>query len=207
MNEFKKTVFTGFLSVLIFGVIYFTYFLTHQAEFAKQNQLNILLSGQKSSAVLGLDIKSSGCVVRGSLPDQDCTPGAVFSDATVEEICVSGYTKTVRNVPVSLKREVYREYDFAYPPPYGSFEADHLIPLALGGSNDIANLWPEAADPRPGFKEKDVVENYLHEEVCGRRINLGVAQEMIAKNWLLIYENLSPRTIAQIKSRYKSWAN
>ena len=31
--------------------------------------------------------------------------------------------------------------------------------LELGGSNDIKNLWPEAALPTPGFHEKDAVED------------------------------------------------
>ena len=29
----------------------------------------------------------------------------------------------------------------------------------------IANLWPEPADPRPAFHEKDQVENTLHDQV------------------------------------------
>ncbi len=42
-------------------------------------------------------------------------------------------------------------------------EVDHLTPLEdltpleVGGSNDLANQWPEAAEPRPGFHEKDQV--------------------------------------------------
>ena len=60
---------------------------------------------------------------------------------------------------------------------------DHLVPLELGGSNDIGNLWPEVAEPRPGFHEKDKVENYLHEQVCSGAISLKQAQAEIAGNW------------------------
>lgn len=42
---------------------------------------------------------------------------------------------------------------------------------APGGSNNIANLWPEAASPKPGFHEKDQVENYLHDQVCSGAIS------------------------------------
>jgi len=55
-------------------------------------------------------------------------------------------------------RAVYGEYGIATHRPY-QYEVDHLISLELGGSNAIANLWPEAALPKPGFHQKDAVEN------------------------------------------------
>ena len=58
------------------------------------------------------------------------------------------------------------------------------MPLEIGGSNDIANLWPEAAAPRPGFHEKDQVENYLRAQVCAGTMGLAQAQRAIATNWL-----------------------
>ena len=57
---------------------------------------------------------------------------------------------------------------------------DHLIPLELGGSNAILNLWPETP---PGFHEKDKVENRLHKEVCAGRMTIEAAQILIAKDW------------------------
>ncbi len=152
-------------------------------------------------------LKSSNCQVKGILPDGACTPGAIFEDAAIEKICVPGYTKTVRNVSTDLKKRIYANYAISYPQPRGSFEVDHLIPLALGGNNDPANLWPEAASPIPGFKEKDVVEIYLQEEVCAGRLNLKAAQIKIAEDWYQIYKNLSPEQIKTIKGKYKNWAN
>ncbi|MBU6414931.1 ComEC/Rec2 family competence protein [Patescibacteria group bacterium] len=146
--------------------------------------------------------KSGGCVPRNFLSDQACTPGAVFQNATADAICFRGYTKTVRNVPTNLRKKVYGEYGVPYPQPRGAYEVDHLIPLALGGSNDIANLWTEAAEPVPGFHEKDLVEVYLQEEVCGGRVALPSAQKQIAENWLAIYNNLSPEQIAALKQKY-----
>src|SRR6266487_7173563 len=104
----------------------------------------------------GRQTKTSGCVAHGGLPDSACTPGAIFPNATLQEICRSGYTKTVRNVPVSEKDQVYAEYGIFHHSS-GQYEVDHLIPLELGGSNDISNLWPEAASPQPGFHQKDKV--------------------------------------------------
>ena len=56
--------------------------------------------------------------------------------------------------------------------------------MELGGSNDIANLFPEAAEQRPGFHEKDKVENYLHAQVCSGKMSLNDAQVKIANDWL-----------------------
>jgi hypothetical protein len=61
---------------------------------------------------------------------------------------------------------------------------DHLISLELGGSNGIANLWPETTEPRPGYHEKDRFENYLHDQVCRGAISLSAAQRRIAEDWL-----------------------
>jgi len=150
--------------------------------------------------------KTSQCVIQGAPPDPACTPGAIFPDATKEITCVSGYTKTVRSVSTSLKKKVYQEYGIAYPPPFGTYEADHFIPLTLGGSNDIANLFPESADPKPGFREKDLVENYLHQKVCSGDITLSAAQHAIATNWVAVYNSISPTDLNSLRQLYKSWS-
>jgi hypothetical protein len=62
--------------------------------------------------------------------------------------------------------------------------------LELGGSNDLANLWPEAASPTPGFHQKDQVENYLHDQVCSGAMTLKDAQNEIATNWLVVYNRM-----------------
>jgi hypothetical protein len=141
------------------------------------------------SLTLGTRTKTSDCIATNELQDKACTPGAIFQNATREQICVKGYTKTVRNVPTSLKQKVYASYVIATHKP-GEYEVDHLISLELGGSNDIANLWPEAAEPRPGFHEKDEVENYLHQRVCDGTMTLLQAQQAIANNWLEVYESI-----------------
>jgi hypothetical protein len=147
-------------------------------------------SSSSGPAHLGVQKKTSGCKAHGGLPDSACTPGAIFSNATPQVICVSGYTRTVRNVPFSEKDQVYAEYGIFNHVP-GQYEVDHLVPLELGGSNDIANLWPEAASPTPGFHEKDQVENYLHDQVCSGAMSLKDAQKEIATNWLAVYNRMT----------------
>jgi hypothetical protein len=138
---------------------------------------------------IGTRTKTSGCVSQNALPDPACTPGAIFPDATQEEICVPGYSSKTRNVSESEKKQVYAEYGIKTHTT-GEYEVDHLISLELGGSNDIANLWPEPAEPRPGFHEKDKVENYLHKQVCDGTMSLEDAQYQIAHDWMAVYQNL-----------------
>lgn len=146
-----------------------------------------------SAAVhLGQRTKTTGCQINGALPDSACTPGAIIATATKEQVCQPGYARNVRDVPTQEKDQVYAEYGIRSHRP-GQYEVDHLISLELGGSNDIANLWPQAAEPRPGFHEKDKVENYLHDRVCSGALSLAQAQEEIATNWLDVYNHMPRR--------------
>ena len=137
----------------------------------------------------GQQLKTSGCVANGGLQDQACTPGDIFPDATTSQICQPGYSASVRDVPQSEKNQVYAEYGITSHFS-GEYEVDHLVSLELGGSNDISNLWPEAANPKPGFHEKDTVENYLHDQVCSGAMSLQQAQQQIATNWLAVYNQM-----------------
>ena len=141
------------------------------------------------SPQIGTQTKTSGCRASGGMPDSACTPGTVFPDVTEDDVCVSGYASSVRDVPESIKDQVYEAYDVTSHVT-GEYEVDHLISLELGGSNDIANLWPEAAEPRPGFHEKDKVENYLRDEVCNGAMSLAEAQRLIATDWVGVYNQL-----------------
>lgn len=145
---------------------------------------------KKDIPAIGTRTKSSDCISQNALPDKDCTPGAVINEATKEQICVSGYSQSVRNVSEKTKNEVFASYNITSHPT-GTYEVDHLVSLELGGSNDISNLWPEPANPKPGFREKDKVENYLHKQVCDGNISLGDAQKEIANNWLSVFSQLS----------------
>lgn len=154
-------------------------------------QIQLPGTGQPASGAgqFGSQTKTSGCQPVNGLPDSACTPGAVFPDVTTQQICQSGYSSSVRNVPEDEKNQVYAEYGIASHTA-GQYEVDHLISLELGGSNDISNLWPEAAQPTPGFHEKDKVENYLHSQVCSGQISLAQAQQEIARDWLSVYNQM-----------------
>jgi uncharacterized protein YceK len=145
--------------------------------------------GNTTTPNWGVQTKTSGCKAHNALSDSACTPGAIIATATKAKICQSGYARTVRNVPTSEKNQVYASYGITHHST-GQYEVDHLVSLELGGSNDIANLWPELASPKPGFHEKDKVENYLHDQICSGAISLQKAQVEIATNWLGVYNQM-----------------
>jgi hypothetical protein len=106
-------------------------------------------------------------------------------------ICTPDYSAKVRNVPQSEKNAVYAEYGIPrshYGRPY---EVDHIVSLELGGSNNIGNLYPEAAsNPSPGFHIKDKLENKLHSLICQQQLDLRTAQKAIASNWVALYKHV-----------------
>lgn len=116
------------------------------------------------------------------LPDPKLTPGDVFADATKDDVCTPGWAREHRHVTESDRDRVYAEYGRTEGP--GCCEVDHLVPLELGGSNDIKNLWPQPDEPRPGDAEKDQLENTLHELVCKGELALADAQKCIESNWV-----------------------
>lgn len=130
---------------------------------------------------------AGGPCTLGRMPDTRCSPGTALPGVTAQQVCVRGYSSSVRDVPLAEKDQVFAEYGVTSHRP-GEYEVDHLLPLELGGSNEVANLWPEAAEPRPGFHEKDEVENYLHDQVCIGKVSLAQAQHQIATNWLGVYQ-------------------
>ena len=65
---------------------------------------------------------------------------------------------------------------------------DHFIPLEIGGSNDITNLWLEPASPTPGFHQKDQFENFEHQQVCKGSISVAEAQSRMVSDWYLYWE-------------------
>jgi hypothetical protein len=137
--------------------------------------------------------KVAACTL-GALPDRRCSPGAYYNGLTKAVLCSPSFrTGTIRNVPESEKHQVEAEYGMT-PGSYGStLEVDHIVSLELGGSNDIANLYPEKATlsgSAPGFHVKDRLENKLHAMVCAGQISLRAAQHGIASNWEALYKQV-----------------
>ena len=122
------------------------------------------------------------------MPDINKTPGDVIKDIPLDLLCMKGYTQTVRSVSKTTKKNVYELYGISYPPEEFTFVIDHLIPLELGGSNSIKNLWPQSVEESSvSAKMKDKVENLLHQKVCDGSISLPNAQSIMTGNWNIWY--------------------
>jgi Protein of unknown function (DUF3761) len=134
--------------------------------------------------------KTRACT-RGANPDRACSPGAYYAKLTAAVVCATGFhTSSIRHVTESERHAVELEYGLQAKPYGPALEIDHVVPLELGGSNDIANLFPERAAPDPGFHEKDRLENRLHALVCAGSMTLRAAHAGIASNWQLLYRQV-----------------
>jgi hypothetical protein len=125
------------------------------------------------------------------------------TDASI--ICTAGYASGVRDVSTATKEQVYAEYGVSYPQPLGAYEVDHFIPLEIGGSNDIKNLWLEPATPTPGFHQKDQFENFEHGQVCNGTISVAEAQSRTASDWYFYWQEEVEGATATTSAPVQSW--
>ena len=119
------------------------------------------------------------CATIGRAAAQTAPAGAFDPTATPAQVCAIGYARAHRKVPYRVRDLVYDRYRL----PRGSrrgYVIDHLIPLEIGGTNAIANLWPQ---PRAAAHRKDRDEDRLHGEVCSGEISLAAARAEILRLW------------------------
>jgi len=119
-----------------------------------------------------------------SLPDSRLTPGAATL-ANRQAVCAQTNTKN-KAVPVALQQKVFEEYGIAGAAPQ-AYEVDYLVTPALGGADDIRNLWPHSYSSTWNAKVKDALEDRLRDMVCDGSLDLTVAQKEIAQDWIGAY--------------------
>jgi hypothetical protein len=140
------------------------------------------------TVLLGKRTRSTHCSL-GPEPDSGCSPGAYYSNFNKKVVCSASF-RTATNVPELEKFAVEREYGLP-PRDYGSaLEIDHIVSLELGGSNNIANLFPERLYANPGYRVKDKLESRLRQLVCAGKIKLRKAQHSIASDWESLYKQV-----------------
>jgi hypothetical protein len=113
-------------------------------------------------------------------PNAVLTPGATITDITADKVCADGYAQSVAAVPLALGDQVFSAYGLG-DADRAEFELDHLIPVELGGSNDITNLWPEPMleAGKNGAIDKNAIETQLHDAVCAHHLKLDAAQAAV----------------------------
>lgn len=84
----------------------------------------------------------------------------------------------------SIKAKVQKRY--ALKPDH--YRIVHIIPLALGGTNDARNLYPLQIK-EPGVRDKTVVGFYLARQVCQGEMSLAAARRSV-ENWQKVWESM-----------------
>lgn len=121
-----------------------------------------------------------------STPDSTLTPGAAIL-ASRNQVC-SAPNPNNRAVPDSLQRRVFEEYGISAAQTR-AYEVDYLITPALGGSDDIHNLWPQSySETVWNARVKDALEDRLHNLVCQGQVDLATAQRDISMDWIAAYK-------------------
>lgn len=120
-----------------------------------------------------------------STPDTALTPGAALL-LSRSAVCSQANVKN-KPVPASVQRLVFAEYGLAKAQPRG-YEVDYLVTPALGGSDDIRNLWPHSYSSLWNARVKDALEDRLRDMVCEGSLDLADAQREIAGNWIETYK-------------------
>ena len=120
------------------------------------------------------------------LPNPKLTPGAAHK-VSKDELCGARSKSFDGSVPISLKSKVFDRYrlrtDKATP-----YNIDRLIPVSLGGTNAIENLWPQPLSGEWSYAKKNKLENRLHKLVCKGELDPEKAQQEISTDWVSAYK-------------------
>jgi hypothetical protein len=134
---------------------------------------------------LGIAIRKPAAAAVVSLPDIRLTPGAtVLVDRRT--ICQFANVKN-KAVSKALQKKVFEEYGIRGAEP-SFYEVDYLVTPALGGADDIRNLWPHSYSAAWNANVKDDLEDRLREMVCSGELDLARAQNDIATDWIAAYK-------------------
>jgi hypothetical protein len=121
-----------------------------------------------------------------ALPRRTLTPGSARA-VRIAELCSVQDLENDPPVNPSLEQAVFSEYGV----PSSSekdYQLDYLITPALGGVDDLRNLWPQPYSSTWNSRVKDQLEDHLHELVCQGKVQLTTAQNDIASDWIAAYK-------------------
>ncbi len=116
------------------------------------------------------------------LPSSFLTPGD-SKKVTKEQICAPGYAASLKATKESAKEEAFSRYGLRDGVSKTSV-LNHLIPIELGGTDNVENLWPEPMKGDWNATQKDALEQKLLGMVCDGSLTAKQAQNAIKKNWV-----------------------
>jgi hypothetical protein len=126
------------------------------------------------------------------LPNRVLTPGVALAIQR-KDVCAAENNDPSWLIPASVQQQALREYGVAASQAR-EYQLDYLIPPALGGTDDIRNLWPEPySETVWNAHVKDALENRLRELVCRGHLDLPAAQHDIAADWIGAYKKYFQR--------------
>ncbi len=136
-----------------------------------------------------LGFRAPRCRDRPRTFDSEFLPDSGRGDSRQPQLQVcSAPSPNNRAVPASLERQVFAEYGISGAQAR-SYEVDYLITPALGGADDIHNLWPQSyAETVWNARVKDALEDRLHNLVCQGQVDLATAQRDISMDWIAAYK-------------------
>lgn len=147
---------------------------------------------------LALALPASAGGIYPFLPSKDLTPGDVASTNT-KLVCESGYTSRARDVSRSTKNRIYKLHSVDKKKCIGDCKIDHLIPLAIGGSNADKNLWPHEYGAEWTVFMKTRLEVRLRKEVCQNGMPIQEAQQCIRDDWTKCFARFYPQSVPKSK--------
>lgn len=119
------------------------------------------------------------------LPDDGLTPG-IIADDDVQTVCTPKYAKRPRHTTAANKRAALQRYGLKATA--GHFQIDHRVPLAIGGADVLANLWPQSYTVTSwNARAKDRLEDRVHKLVCAGLMPLTEAQRLFLGDWTVAY--------------------
>lgn len=107
------------------------------------------------------------------LPDPKLTPGKTATSP-----------KHRRGVTPAMEQAVFARYRIP-PERRDAYVLDHLIPLELGGADDIKNLWPQKRTAKPyGPHRKEILTRRFLALIADGRMTITEAQREMSDDWI-----------------------
>jgi len=124
-------------------------------------------------------------IAAAQLPNNYYTPGKA-EKVDVKQLCAAGTETSAKPVADWQKNTALERYGVR--PEAFNGELEHLVPVALGGTNDPDNLYPFHAQGEYTIEAKQRLASKLRELVCDGKMSLKQAQDVFKKDWTKGYK-------------------